>query len=183
MILELIATILSLVGSWMVYKKMGRQGWEGIVPIYNTYVLCQELYGNGWKFLLLLIPFYNIYFGIKMMIDLAKAFNLGAGFGIGLLLLSAFQMTLLLVLRFQADEILILLLPLLLCGIICLVCKKHTFLWIGWVISLFLALSPYYFFWIHVNYFSWIAVFIWAFVTVGYIIWQGTAEKRRRERY
>mgnify|MGYP000712497399 CR=1 FL=1 len=76
MILELIATILSLVGSWMVYKKMGRQGWEGIVPIYNTYVLCQELYGNGWKFLLLLIPFYNIYFGIKMMIDLAKAFNL-----------------------------------------------------------------------------------------------------------
>ena len=51
--------------------------------------------------------------------------------GIGLLLLSAFQMTLLLVLRFQADEILILLLPLLLCGIICLVCKKHTFLWIG----------------------------------------------------
>ena len=87
MILELIATILSLVGSWMVYNKMGRQGWEGIVPIYNTYVLCQELYGNGWKFLLLLIPFYNIYFGIKMMIDLAKAFNLGAGFGIGLLLL------------------------------------------------------------------------------------------------
>ena len=79
-------------------------------------------------------------------------------------------MTLLLVLRFQADEILILLLPLLLCGIICLVCKKHTFLWIGWVISLFLALSPYYFFWVHVNYFSWIAVFIWAFVTVGYII-------------
>lgn len=66
--------------------------------------------------------------------------------GIGLLLLSAFQMTLLLVLRFQADEILILLLPLLLCGIICLVCKKHTFLWIGWIISLFLALSPYYFF-------------------------------------
>lgn len=103
--------------------------------------------------------------------------------GIGLLLLSAFQMTLLLVLRFQADEILILLLPLLLCGSICLVCKKHTFLWIGWVISLFLALSPYYFFWVHVNYFSWIAVFIWAFVTVGYIIWQGTAEKRRRERY
>ena len=103
--------------------------------------------------------------------------------GVGLLLLSAFQMTLLLILRFQADEILILLLPLLLCGIICLVCKKHTFLWIGWVISLFLALSPYYFFWVHVNYFSWLAVIVWAFVTVGYIIWQGTAEKRRRERY
>lgn len=38
---SLICTILTLVASWMVYKKMGRQGWEGIVPIYNLYVLCQ----------------------------------------------------------------------------------------------------------------------------------------------
>ena len=53
----------------------GPSGWEGIVPFYNTYVLCQELYGNGWKFLLLLIPIYNIYFVIKMNIDWAKAFN------------------------------------------------------------------------------------------------------------
>lgn len=56
MILSLIIGILTLVAEWMIFKKMGRQGWEGIVPIYNTYVLCQELYGNGWKFLLLL-PF------------------------------------------------------------------------------------------------------------------------------
>ena len=86
MLLEIIGAILSMVGSWMIFKKMGRQGWEGIVP-FNTYVLCQELYGNGWKFLLLLIPFYNIYFAIKMMVDLAKAFNQGVGFAIGLLLL------------------------------------------------------------------------------------------------
>ena len=78
MLLEIIGAILSMVGSWMIFKKMGRQGWEGIVPIYSTYVLCKVLYGNGWKFLLLLIPFYNIYFAIKMM---------GVGFAIGLLLL------------------------------------------------------------------------------------------------
>mgnify|MGYP000744948786 CR=1 FL=1 len=53
----------------------GPSGWEGIVPFYNTYVLCQELYGSGWKFLLLMIPIYNIYFVIKMNIDWAKAFN------------------------------------------------------------------------------------------------------------
>lgn len=87
MLLEIIGAILSMVGSWMIFKKMGRQGWEGIVPIYSTYVLCKVLYGNGWKFLLLLIPFYNIYFAIKMMVDLAKAFNQGVGFAIGLLLL------------------------------------------------------------------------------------------------
>ena len=47
MILELIIGILTLVAEWMIFKKMGRQGWEGIVPFYNTYVLCQELYGQG----------------------------------------------------------------------------------------------------------------------------------------
>ena len=92
---SLICGILTLVASWMIFKKMGHQGWEGIVPFYNTYVLCQELYGSGWKFLLLLIPLYNIYFVIKMQIDLAKAFNQGVGFGIGLLLLPfIFQMIL-----------------------------------------------------------------------------------------
>ena len=101
MILELIIGILTLVAEWMIFKKMGRQGWEGIVPFYNTYVLCQELYGNGWKFLLLLIPIYNIYFVIKMNIDWAKAFNQGVGFGIGLLLLPfIFQ----LILAFGGDQ-------------------------------------------------------------------------------
>ena len=36
MLLEIIGAILSMVGSWMIFKKMGRQGWEGIVPIYST---------------------------------------------------------------------------------------------------------------------------------------------------
>lgn len=38
MILSLIIGILTLVAEWMIFKRMGRQGWEGIVPIYNTYV-------------------------------------------------------------------------------------------------------------------------------------------------
>lgn len=76
-------------------QKDGTPGLGRHRPLYNTYVLCQELYGSGWKFLLLLIPLYNIYFIIKMQIDLAKAFNQGAGFGIGLLLLPfIFQMIL-----------------------------------------------------------------------------------------
>ena len=83
----IIVTIISLVASWMIFKKMGRQGWEGIVPIYNSYVLCSELYGNGWKFLLMLIPIYNIYFAIKLYIDWAREFNKSAGFAIGMLFL------------------------------------------------------------------------------------------------
>lgn len=81
-------SVFACVCNWRLYQKMGREGWEGIVPLYNTYVLFQELYGNGWKFLLLLIPLYNIYLFIKMEIDLAHAFNKGTGFGIGLVFLN-----------------------------------------------------------------------------------------------
>ncbi len=80
----LIILVIVLASEWMIYKKMGREGWEGIVPIYNLYVLCEKLYGKGWKFLLLLIPVYNIYFIFKLMIDWAHAFNKSSGFGVGM---------------------------------------------------------------------------------------------------
>lgn len=87
MLISIITTVVSLIASWMIYKKMGRQGWEGIIPFYNTYVLCEELYGNGWKFLLMLIPLYNIYFAIKLNLDYAYAFNKGTGFAVGMIFL------------------------------------------------------------------------------------------------
>ena len=86
--IALIFYALILAAQWMYYQKMGRQGWEGIVPLYNSYVLFEELYGNGGKMLLLLIPIFNIYVAIKLYIDLAHAFGLGTGFGIGLVLLN-----------------------------------------------------------------------------------------------
>ena len=85
--LSVIITIISLVASWKIFMKMGRKGWEGIIPVYSMYVLCKELYGKGWKCLLFLVPLYNIYFGIKLYIDWAKAFNKSTGFAIGMLFL------------------------------------------------------------------------------------------------
>lgn len=80
--------VVTLIAGWFIYKKMGLKGWEAIVPFYNLYVLFRELYGNGWKFLLLLIPFYNIYLYFKLCIDIAHAFNQETGFGIGLALVT-----------------------------------------------------------------------------------------------
>ena len=85
--LELLGTILICAGTWRYFQKMGRQGWEGIIPFYNSYVLFEELYGNGWRFLLFLIPLYNIYLAFRVGIDLARAFHQSTGFGVGLTLL------------------------------------------------------------------------------------------------
>lgn len=79
--------LITYVAQWFVYKKMGREGWEGIIPLYNTYVMFEELYGSGWSFLKILIPFYGIYVVIKCNIDLAHNFNKSTGFGWGLTLL------------------------------------------------------------------------------------------------
>ena len=85
--LELIVTILTLAASWRIFQKMGRKGWEGIIPLYNTYVLMEELYGSGWRMLLFLIPLYNIYLAFRVNIDLAHKFHQSSGFGVGLTLL------------------------------------------------------------------------------------------------
>ena len=81
--LSVILYVVMIVADWKVYEKMGRQGWECIIPFYNVYVLFQVLYGNGWKMLLLLSPFYNIYVAIKLQIDLAHGFNQFGAFVLG----------------------------------------------------------------------------------------------------
>ena len=35
-IIYLLIVVLLLVSMWKVYEKAGRQGWEGIIPIYNA---------------------------------------------------------------------------------------------------------------------------------------------------
>ena len=70
-----------------VFQKLGYKGWYALCPYFSNYLLYKAVWGDGWKFLLLWIPFYNIYLAIKTEIGLAKAFGHGAGFGIGLIFL------------------------------------------------------------------------------------------------
>lgn len=74
-------------GRWRCFQKMGCRGWEAVVPVYSTYLLFHELYGNGRRALSLLIPFYNILVFFRHSVFLARAFNRGAWFGAGLALL------------------------------------------------------------------------------------------------
>ena len=74
-------------GRWRCFEKMGCRGWEALIPVYSTWLLFHELYGDGWRMLGLLLPFYNFYFLLWHSIRLAHAFNRGAWFGVGLALL------------------------------------------------------------------------------------------------
>lgn len=81
-IMVFIYAIITIVASWKLLSKAGKPGWAIFIPIYNIYVSYKIVYGNGWLFLLLLVPFVNIVVSIAFIIDQAKVYGKSLGFGI-----------------------------------------------------------------------------------------------------
>ena len=86
-ILSLALCVFVLVCMWIVFRKAGKPGWAAIVPFYNLYVLFDITWGSGMRFLLLLIPIYNIILSIQTQVRLARAFGKSGGFAAGLVFL------------------------------------------------------------------------------------------------
>lgn len=86
-VLWLAVIVLTLVSFWKIMEKAGRRGWEGILPIYNLYVLTLITgLSVGW-FLLMLIPLLNIVAFGRLAFAMAKVFGNDLAFGLGLFLL------------------------------------------------------------------------------------------------
>jgi hypothetical protein len=79
--------VLGIAGNWRVFTKAGQPGWAAIVPIYNIYIFLKIAGRPGWWLLWFFIPLVDFIVGIIVMIDVAKAFGKGSGFGVGLALL------------------------------------------------------------------------------------------------
>jgi hypothetical protein len=78
---------LMIASLWTIFTKAGEPGWAAIIPIYNIIVLLKIVGRPIWWLVLMLIPFVNFIIGILVMIDLAKSFGQGAGFGVGMVFL------------------------------------------------------------------------------------------------
>ena len=76
-------TVFVIAGLWKTFTKAGKPGWACLVPIYNVIVLLQIAGRPVWWFLLLLVPFVNIIVSFVVVMDIARAFGRGAGFGLG----------------------------------------------------------------------------------------------------
>ncbi len=87
MIVWLVVLVAVIAGMWKMFEKAGKPGWAAIVPIYNLIVLLEIVKRPLWWIILFLIPIVSLVAAIIVMIDLAKAFGKGTGFGIGLALL------------------------------------------------------------------------------------------------
>lgn len=80
-------SIFMVVTMWKVYRKLGKQGWECLIPIYNIYVLCEVIGKEWWYILLLFVPFANIYAMYVIYDGIAKKFGKETGFTIGMMFL------------------------------------------------------------------------------------------------
>jgi hypothetical protein len=76
-----------LAGFWRVFQKAGKPGWACLVPIYNLVVLLQIARRPVWWLLLMLIPIVNLFVTLVVVVDIARAFGKGVGFGLGLFFL------------------------------------------------------------------------------------------------
>lgn len=87
MLIVLAVGIIVLIATWKLFQKAGKPGWGSIIPFYNSYCLFDMVFGNGWLFLLCLVPCVNIVVGLVLNFKLAKSFGQGTAFGIGLIFL------------------------------------------------------------------------------------------------
>ena len=49
-------SIVTIIAQWKFYKKCGKNGWEALIPFYNTWTLLEISGLNWWYFLILLAP-------------------------------------------------------------------------------------------------------------------------------
>ena len=86
-IFSLAVVVFEFIVTWRIYKKAGEPGWASLIPFYNLYVLFKITWGNGWLFLLMLIPVVDVVIWIITMVKLAQVFGKGTGFAVGLVFL------------------------------------------------------------------------------------------------
>ncbi len=85
-----VIAILTIAGMWKAFDKAGQPGWAAIVPIYNMYVLNNEIAKKEPMWFILYIvgalicgPLALIAI-IVINLAVAEKFGKGAGYGIGL---------------------------------------------------------------------------------------------------
>ncbi len=88
LLIWLVLTVVFIIAYWKIYTKAGEPGWGSLVPIYSTYLMFKIAWGNGWLFLLLLVPIVNIVVALVAVYKLCAAFGYGVGFFLGMLFLS-----------------------------------------------------------------------------------------------
>lgn len=88
LLITLVLMVLFIIAFWRIFTKAGEPGWGSLIPFYSTYLQFKIAWGNGWLFLLMLVPVVNVVVALIALYKLCVAFGYGVGFFLGMLFLS-----------------------------------------------------------------------------------------------
>ena len=80
--------LLQLAGMWKVFEKADQPGWGALIPLLNLFYLLEIADKETWWLILLIIPGISVIAAIVVFIDIAKNFDKGPGYGLGLVFLA-----------------------------------------------------------------------------------------------
>lgn len=83
----LAVVVAQIAGTWKVFEKAGEPGWAAIVPVYNLYVMVKVAERPAWWTVLWFIPILALLPGLQVPVDIAKRFDKGVGYAVGLIFL------------------------------------------------------------------------------------------------
>lgn len=75
------------ISMWKIFVKAGEHGWAIFVPFYGNFCQFRMCFGNGWMFLLMLVPIVNFIVMVMTYFKMAKVFGKGSLFAVGLMFL------------------------------------------------------------------------------------------------
>jgi len=78
----IIVNVMIIISWWLINRKMGRQGWICLIPIYNIICLCEDVLGKKSYAWLFLIPYVNFVFIVILLVHIAKVFGKDDGYQI-----------------------------------------------------------------------------------------------------
>lgn len=52
----IVFSIITIIAQWKFFKKCGKNGWEALIPFYNTWTMIEVSGLNWWYFLILIAP-------------------------------------------------------------------------------------------------------------------------------
>jgi hypothetical protein len=75
MILVVLLLLIGAVAKWRMFIKCNQPGIAAIVPVYDVVVTLRLVGRPAWQIVYFLIPVFNLYFGMRLLIEIAQSFG------------------------------------------------------------------------------------------------------------
>ncbi len=75
LIITLLSFVFVAIALYRLFQKAGYKGWEALVPFYNFWVWVKIVKKPVWWFLLMFVPYINVFMLLLLIVELLKCFQ------------------------------------------------------------------------------------------------------------